>query len=357
MTESRPRNVGVLLENAARLVEEPGDLRTARALLFATTEALRGTKHSRVLDQTLRSLDRLAKQGVEPAPNKLRAIFEPLVAHLQQPVVDEGHAAEEARRRSAVQAVVLLVRLVGEGRLAAAEARTLSAELDWRAIGGRTRAWLAREALAAFGWPANGEPWVDQEHLNQLVRAIDDEDSSKEQDRGPWWPSIDDAESPSWLGSHEVCRCAMKGRAGEFLGSRVDVVHRFFFDGMGRWEFVLFSSNRGETVYVEGYPDAPKPGFDFVAESPGAMFHFLDWLELDRADIYWVNDVLEAADWPTFELWRSDDNGHRFLVSEHSSRRAAERLASEFESRGHKQTYWVECRRESTGRDSMKDPE
>ena len=240
MTESRPRNVGVLLENTARLVEAPGDLRTAHALLLATTEALRGTEHSRVLDQTLRSLDRLAKGGVEPAPNKLRAVLEPLAAHLQRPVVDEGHAAEEARRRSAVQAVVLLVRLAGEGRLSAAEARTLSAQLDWRAIGGRTRAWLAREALDAFGWPANDELWVDQEHLTQLVRAIDDEDSSKEQDRGPWWPSIADAESPSWLGSHEVCRCVLRGSC------------------------------------VEGYPDAPTPGFDFVAESPGAMFHFLD---------------------------------------------------------------------------------
>lgn len=44
----------------------------------------------------------------------------------------------------------------------------------------------------------------------------------------------------------------------------------------------------------------------------------------------------------TWRVVRQDDNGNRFVVQDHLSRSAAERLAAEFESRGHKQTYWVE---------------
>lgn len=39
---------------------------------------------------------------------------------------------------------------------------------------------------------------------------------------------------------------------------------------------------------------------------------------------------------------RQDDNGNRFVVQDHLSREAAELVAAEFESRGHKQTYWDE---------------
>jgi hypothetical protein len=44
---------------------------------------------------------------------------------------------------------------------------------------------------------------------------------------------------------------------------------------------------------------------------------------------------------PLWELWRQDDNGNRFLVSAGHSRAEADRLAADFEARGHKQMYWV----------------
>jgi hypothetical protein len=44
----------------------------------------------------------------------------------------------------------------------------------------------------------------------------------------------------------------------------------------------------------------------------------------------------------TWSVWRIDDNGNTFLVREWLSRDEAERLAAEFEARGHKQMYWVE---------------
>jgi hypothetical protein len=39
---------------------------------------------------------------------------------------------------------------------------------------------------------------------------------------------------------------------------------------------------------------------------------------------------------------RLDDNGNTFVVREGLARAEAERLAAEFEARGHKQTYWAE---------------
>jgi hypothetical protein len=41
-------------------------------------------------------------------------------------------------------------------------------------------------------------------------------------------------------------------------------------------------------------------------------------------------------------VYRRDDNGNTFFVRGRLTREEAERLATEFEARGHKQTYWVE---------------
>ena len=45
-------------------------------------------------------------------------------------------------------------------------------------------------------------------------------------------------------------------------------------------------------------------------------------------------------------VWRTDDNGNTFLVRDRLSHDEANRLATEFEARGHKQTYWAERSRE-----------
>ncbi|HTO17794.1 MAG TPA: hypothetical protein VL129_01410 [Pseudomonas sp.] len=38
---------------------------------------------------------------------------------------------------------------------------------------------------------------------------------------------------------------------------------------------------------------------------------------------------------------RLDDNGNEFLVRDGLSRAQAERLARDYQARGHKQTYWA----------------
>ncbi|MFG3050422.1 SPOR domain-containing protein [Kitasatospora sp. NPDC048239] len=45
----------------------------------------------------------------------------------------------------------------------------------------------------------------------------------------------------------------------------------------------------------------------------------------------------------THRVMRQDDNGNRFPVADGLERAEAERLAAEFEARGHKQLYRVEA--------------
>ncbi|MER7768580.1 SPOR domain-containing protein [Kitasatospora sp. NPDC096140] len=51
----------------------------------------------------------------------------------------------------------------------------------------------------------------------------------------------------------------------------------------------------------------------------------------------------------TYRVMRQDDNGNRFLVADGLDGAAAERLAAEFEARGHKQLYWVETTGSAAG--------
>ena len=44
----------------------------------------------------------------------------------------------------------------------------------------------------------------------------------------------------------------------------------------------------------------------------------------------------------TWTVWRIDDNANSFVVRSGLTKDEAERVAAEFASHGHKQTYWVE---------------
>jgi hypothetical protein len=43
----------------------------------------------------------------------------------------------------------------------------------------------------------------------------------------------------------------------------------------------------------------------------------------------------------TWQLWRQDDNGNRFLVGEFSTRELAELRLDELKRGEHKQIYWL----------------
>lgn len=51
----------------------------------------------------------------------------------------------------------------------------------------------------------------------------------------------------------------------------------------------------------------------------------------------------------TFELWRQDDNGNRFLVASYPDRSAAEERLAELSRSLHKQTYWIAVQEDDGG--------
>jgi hypothetical protein len=54
---------------------------------------------------------------------------------------------------------------------------------------------------------------------------------------------------------------------------------------------------------------------------------------------------------PLFELWRQDDNGHRFLVGTYGQQSMAEQHLAELTRVVHKQIYWISERYISGGTD------
>ncbi|MEZ5424855.1 MAG: ATP-grasp domain-containing protein [Pyrinomonadaceae bacterium] len=59
----------------------------------------------------------------------------------------------------------------------------------------------------------------------------------------------------------------------------------------------------------------------------------------ERAD---EGEFYDSLRFSPFDLWRQDDNGHRFLIETFPCRADAVRAMRDFEVRGHKQTYWIE---------------
>jgi len=43
----------------------------------------------------------------------------------------------------------------------------------------------------------------------------------------------------------------------------------------------------------------------------------------------------------SWQLWRQDDNGNRFMVGDFTSRELAEECLAELTRSQHKQTYWI----------------
>lgn len=52
---------------------------------------------------------------------------------------------------------------------------------------------------------------------------------------------------------------------------------------------------------------------------------------------------LSEGDAPKWTVWRQDDSGGKFLMASNLTEEQARKLASEFEAKGHKQTYWCEA--------------
>lgn len=130
-------------------------------------------------------------------------------------------------------------------------------------------------------------------------------------------------------------------------------------------EFRLFFLE-GELIYTSEYweegdyreTDLPRDLFSDVARNVKSNFFMMDvaqktdgtWMIVELGDAQ-VAGLPERADAESFyksiqlslhELWRQDDNGHKFLIETFPCRADAVSAMKEFEARLHKQTYWVE---------------
>lgn len=126
----------------------------------------------------------------------------------------------------------------------------------------------------------------------------------------------------------------------------------FFLEG----ELIFTSEYWEEGEYEE--TDLPKDFFTEIAQNVKSNFFTMDvaqktdgsWLIIELGDGQ-VAGLPENADEMGFykslkfhphELWRQDDNGHKFLIETFPCKADAVRAMKEFEARLHKQTYWVE---------------
>lgn len=72
-----------------------------------------------------------------------------------------------------------------------------------------------------------------------------------------------------------------------------------------------------------------------------------------RLGVRWGNDelgwwaVVAGNSFPSWAVWRQDDSGNRYLMEANLTEEQARHLVADFESRGHKQTYW--CSNERKG--------
>ena len=115
-------------------------------------------------------------------------------------------------------------------------------------------------------------------------------------------------------------------------------------DGLGNAQIAGFVLEDQTQFFIKGFP------FNQVAQTYiGCLYssqtlgkdldQILENLEITSENIIFLyKDVIFYP----HELWRQDDNGHRFLIETFPCKADAVRAMKEFEARLHKQTYWVE---------------
>lgn len=80
-----------------------------------------------------------------------------------------------------------------------------------------------------------------------------------------------------------------------------------------------------------------------VDEVRAQIANYLEGVRLMRAAqaAHYAQPQASAASAPGWAVWRQDDHGNRAEVARHDDRADADAHVAEFESRGHKQLYWV----------------
>ena len=115
----------------------------------------------------------------------------------------------------------------------------------------------------------------------------------------------------------------------------VYIVHHSYetTDGCDETKLIgVFSTESAAKSAVEQLKAAP--GFRDLPEH----FH-INAHQLDR--VHWESGYVTERYVPIWSVWRQDDNGNVFMVSNGHVESEALRLVREFESKAHKQVYWA----------------
>lgn len=118
----------------------------------------------------------------------------------------------------------------------------------------------------------------------------------------------------------------------------------YWEDGLGKSKFSAFISEKGTQFYIKEFP------FNRVVQTylgflnnpetvANDIDEVLELLELGSENIFYIYEHIQLI---SHELWRQDDNGHKFLIETFACKADAVKAMKEFEARLHKQTYWVE---------------
>jgi hypothetical protein len=113
----------------------------------------------------------------------------------------------------------------------------------------------------------------------------------------------------------------------------------------GNTKIAYFITQKGTPFFIEEFPSKHRKsrtqiGLRSDEETlTNELEDVLEVLELSSENISWYSPKIEFE---LHELWRQDDNGHKFLIETFTCRADAVKAIKEFEPRLHKQTYWVE---------------
>lgn len=115
-------------------------------------------------------------------------------------------------------------------------------------------------------------------------------------------------------------------------------------DGLGKSKIAAFISEKRTQFYITAFP------FNQVVQTYLGCLNnpetiakdideILELLELSSENVLFIYESIQLI---SHELWRQDDNGHKFLIETFACKADAVKAMKEFEARLHKQTYWVE---------------
>lgn len=130
-----------------------------------------------------------------------------------------------------------------------------------------------------------------------------------------------------------------------YLAEKYEILFETYFEpGMGNTNVAGFITDNGTRFFLVEYLDAREVVTEIgCLNNPETIAKDLDEilevLELSTSNIIYLFDNIKLI---PHELWRQDDNGHKFLIKTFPCKADAVKAMKEFERRLHKQTYWIE---------------